>query len=194
MINHAHSHARPAQPAMDPSADPEQNLEEEQNEPLVDVPVLGTGRELSEAARQLIDQGRTRFKSLSVFEFVPCNYEVLWDILDSLPRGRFCELGSGWGIATGLAEILGFEAQGVEIAPELVAASRQLLADNHLRANVAQGDYLQRQDHADVYFTYAWPSHMRLIDQHFLDLAQPNGRLLYCTGQNDIRCKMLASR
>lgn len=186
------SYDRAAQPAISSNPEQEQNPEEVQNEPLVDVPVMGTGRELSEAARQLIDQGRARFKSLRVFEFVPCNYELFWDILDSLPRGRFCELGSGWGIATGLATILGFDAQGVEMAPELVAASRKLLADNHLQATIVQGDYLQRHDQADVYFTYAWPSHMRLIEQHFLSLAQLNGRLLYCAGQDDIRCKMLA--
>ncbi len=162
-----------------------------EDEPLVDVDVQGTGRRLSEAARQLIERGREQFKSVDVFDFVPSNYEMLWDKLDALPRGRFCEFGSGWGIATGLAELLGFEALGIELAPELVIASRQLLAEQGLKARIAQGDYLERRDQADVYFTYAWPSHMRLIEEHFVQLAVAGSQLLYCYGQNDIRCKVL---
>ncbi len=164
---------------------------EEQDEPLIDFELHGTGNELTEPARRLIEQGRARFKSVDVFAFVPSNYEMLWDMLDALPRGRFCEFGSGWGIATGLAELLGFEALGIELAPELVQASRNLLSEQGLRAQIVEGDYLKRRDQADVYFTYAWPSHMRLIERHFVDLNLPQSKFLYCHGQNDIRCKVL---
>jgi hypothetical protein len=162
---------------------------EEDTEPVIEIELVGTGRPLSEAARGLIEQGRARFKSVDVFAFVPSNYEVFWDKLDALPRGRFCEYGSGWGIATGLAELLGFEALGIELAPELVSASQKLLADQGLRACIEEGDYLERRDVADVYFTYAWPSQMRAIEQHFADIAPPGSKLLICHGQDDIRCK-----
>ena len=174
--------------------DPQQEChteEDEQTEPLVEIELQGTGREISESARRLIEQGRSRFKSVYVFEFVPSNYEMLWDKLDALPRGRSCEFGSGWGIATGLAEILGFEAMGIEFSAELVDASRKLLAENGLRARIEQGDYLERVDQADVYFAYAWPSQMASIERKFAELANPNSRFLYCHGQNDIRCKVL---
>ena len=165
--------------------------QDEQTEPLVEVDLQGTGRELSAPARRLIEQGRARFKSVYVFEFVPSNYEMLWDKLDALPRGRFCEYGSGWGIATGLAEILGFEAMGIEFSAELVDASRKLLAENGLRSRIEQGDYLERVDQADVYFTYAWPSQMASIERKFAEMAKPESKFLYCHGQNDIRCKAL---
>ena len=160
-------------------------------EPLKDLEIYGSGRALTEAAVQLLSEGRARFKSVYVFDFVPCNYEMLWDVLDGQSRGTFCEFGSGFGIATGLAELLGFDALGIELSPELVAASRDLLASQGLKARIDVGDYLQRRDQADIYFTYAWPSHMRLIEQHFYGIAKPTSKLVYCYGQDDIRCKVL---
>lgn len=162
----------------------------EDSEPLMEIDLPGTGRPLSDAARKLIEQGRKRFKSVYVFEFVPSNYEMVWDKLDGLPRGRFCEFGSGWGIATGLAELLGFQACGIEIASELVSASRALLSEHGLTARIDEGDYLARQDQADVYFTYAWPSQTPLIERHFLSVAPADSRLLICHGQDDVRCKV----
>jgi len=180
------------EPSNLPNADNQrpQPTHDEDMEPVIEVELVGTGRPLSEAARNLIEQGRARFKSVDVFSFVPSNYEVFWDKLDALPRGRFCEYGSGWGIATGLAELLGFEALGIEIAPALVSASQKLLTEQGLRARIEQGDYLARCDVADVYFTYAWPSQMRAIEQHFADIAPPGSQLLICHGQDDIRCKV----
>ncbi|MEZ6077234.1 MAG: hypothetical protein R3C56_16685 [Pirellulaceae bacterium] len=158
---------------------------------LVDLEIEGSGRALTDAAVQLLRDGRSRFPTVKVFDFVPCNYELFWDVLDGQPRGTFCEYGSGFGIATGLAELLGFEAVGIEQSPELVAASRDLLDAQGIQARIELGDYLQRRDLADIYFTYAWPSHMRLIERHFCEIAKPHTKLLYCYGQDDIRCKVL---
>lgn len=178
---------------MSPPNAHEEHESDEPIEPLVEIELPGTGRELSEPARSLIEQGRARFKSVHVFEFVPSNYEMLWEKLDALPRGRFCEYGSGWGIATGLAELLGFEATGIELSAKLVEASRKLLAENGLRARIEQGDYLERRDQADVYYTYAWPSQMPFLERHFVELALPDSKFLYAYAQNDIRCKVLRS-
>lgn len=174
-----------------PDSVPSDNALADSDEPLIDLEIQGSGRVLTNAALQLLSDGRSRFKTVSVFDFVPCNYELLWDILDGQPRGTFCELGSGFGIATGLAELLGFDALGIELASDLVTASRELLAAQGLTARIELGDYLQRRDQADIYFTYAWPSQMRLIEQHFCEIAKPNSKLLYCFGQDDIRCKVL---
>lgn len=188
--------ASPQPPAALPSPNsvpPGDDLADD-DEPLVDLEVQGSGRALTAAALQLLSDGRSRFKTVSVFDFVPCNYELFWDMLDGQPRGTFCEYGSGFGIATGLAELLGFDALGIELAPDLVTASRELLAAHGLKAHIELGNYLQRRDQADIYFTYAWPSHMRLIEEHFYETAKPNSRLLYCYGQDDIRCKVIRSR
>lgn len=176
-----------------PAASPVSREDEpaECDEPLVDIKIEGSGRELTNAALQLLSDGRSRFKTVNVFDFVPCNYEIFWDILDAQPRGTFCEYGSGFGIATGLAELLGFDALGIELSPDLVAASRDLFAAQGLKARIELGDYLQRRDMADIYFTYAWPSRMRLVERHFCAIAKPHTKLLYCYGQDDIRCKVL---
>lgn len=80
--------------------------------------------------------------------FIPSNYRAVHSALHYLTReglvtGRsFCEWGSGFGVVAGLAEIEGYEAIGIEIEPELVQASRRLLTDFDLSANVFEGSYL----------------------------------------------------
>ena len=64
-------------------------------------------------ALDFIAAGRSRFKSIDCFDFVPSDYDMAWRCLNALPRGRFCEWGSGFGIVTGLAEMLGFESYGI---------------------------------------------------------------------------------
>ncbi|WP_146398790.1 class I SAM-dependent methyltransferase [Planctomycetes bacterium CA13] len=169
----------------------ESNRPIDDEDALCEVDLEGTGRELTPLAQQFIEAGRASFKTVDEFGFVPSNYEMLWSKLDALPRGKFCELGSGFGIATGLAEILGFEAQGVEISPELVQASQTLLAKFGLLARIKCGDLLQWREQADVFFVYSWPGQVADIERMFAAIASPQTRLLICYGQDDMRCKML---
>lgn len=157
---------------------------------LVEVPTKLSDRSLSPQAVALIEQGRARFRTVDCFDFVPCNYELAWRVLDAVPRGRFCEWGSGFGIVTGLAELLGFEAQGVEIHPQLADASRRLLADLGLHARIETGDYLLDRFEAATYFVYCWPGVMGVTEERFLAVAAAGARLLICHGQDDIRCKV----
>ena len=55
--------------------------------------------------------------------------EVVYNVLCAIPRGRFCEWGSGMGVVTGLAETLGFNAYGIEINADLAAAADQFSAE-----------------------------------------------------------------
>ncbi|TWU21989.1 hypothetical protein [Novipirellula artificiosorum] len=158
---------------------------------LREVELAGTGRELTSLARQFLDAGRDRFDTVNVFDFVPSNYEMLWSKLDALPRGRFCEWGSGFGLATGLANLLGFDAIGIELSPELADASRKLLNRFDLEARIECDDYLQRIIKADVYFVYSWPSQIAAVERLYCESASPHAKLLICYGQDDIRCKML---
>jgi hypothetical protein len=157
---------------------------------LVEQPVAISDRPLSEAALAFIEEGRSRFRTVDCFDFVPSDYVLVWRTLDSLARGRFCEWGSGFGIATGLAEILGFDAMGIEIDSRVANASRQLLADFGLSAQIQTGDYLDIACQADVYFVYCWPGKMTETEARFKAIAPPNARLLICHGQSDIRCKV----
>jgi hypothetical protein len=148
---------------------------------------------LTRRATQFINEGLRRAQEIDCFDFIPSNYRVFHAVLAALPRGRFCEWGSGMGIATGLAEMLGFTAHGIEIDAPLAAASRRLLADFGLSATIDTGDYLQIDHPADVYFTYCWPSRMPAAEQRFLSAAPQHAQLLICHGAEDIRRKVKQS-
>lgn len=99
------------------------------------------------AARARIDAWFARPEHVSGIGFVPSDYEVVWRTLAGLQRQqpdarRFCEWGSGFGVVVGLGALLGLDAHGIELAAELVAASRVLLAGQGLRATIAQGSFV----------------------------------------------------
>jgi len=64
--------------------------------------------------------------------FVPSVPERVWAVLEEITRRQlpptrvFCEWGSGFGTATCLAALLGYEAYGLEIDAELVWRSRAI--------------------------------------------------------------------
>lgn len=79
--------------------------------------------------------------------FVPSDYEPVFRALRALRKQvpeahRFCEWGSGFGMVTGFAALLGFEAHGIEIDAALVDTARALLAEHGLRASVVHGSFV----------------------------------------------------
>ncbi len=160
---------------------------------LTEVPLAPALIELPARAQELIREGLSRARGIDCFDFVPCDYAIFYRTLAALPRGSFCEWGSGIGIATGLAELLGFRACGIEIHAELAAASRRLLADLGFSATIEGGDYLERSVRADVYFAYCWPGQILDLQQRFREIAPPGGRLLLAYGAAEIRCLAVVS-
>jgi hypothetical protein len=159
---------------------------------LLEVPLAPVVGAVPESAASFIGEGLRRSETIDCFDFIPSNYDVLYAVLGALRRGRLCEWGSGMGIGIGLAEILGFDACGIEIDAPLAAASRKLLADFGLSARVAAGSYFDVHRDADVYFNYCWPSQMQPVQDHFLSVARNHAKLLICHGAADIRCKVKA--
>jgi len=157
---------------------------------LVEHPVQFSDEPMSEAASAFVEEGRSRFKTIDCFDFVPSNYELVWRCLSAMPRGRFCEWGSGLGIVAGLSEMLGFDACGIEIDAKLAHAGRRLLNDFGLNARIVTGDYLVCDCAADVYFVYCWPSKIMATEARFEIGATVSSKLLICWGQSDIRCKV----
>lgn len=141
-----------------------------------------------------IEEGLRRAGRVDCFDFVPSSYERLHAVLAALGRGRFCEWGSGMGIGVGLAEGLGYDACGIEIHPELAAASRVLLADFGLRAEIATGSYFDLEREADVYFVYCWPGQKARTVAHFLETTPEHATLLVCEGASDLRVKRKTGR
>ncbi len=155
---------------------------------LLESPIPASQLEIPRRGRRLILDGLTRSRRINCFDFVPCSYSAFYNALANQPRGDFCEWGSGIGIATALAELLGFDAHGIEIDPALAAASRQLLAEHGFRATIRTGDYLQIEHPAHVYFVYCWPGQMEQVKQRFDRVAPSGARLLIAYGAEDIRC------
>jgi len=159
---------------------------------LSEIPLNSKIRAIPKSASQLIDEGLHRSKTIDCFDFVPSDYQVVYAVLYSIPRGRFCEWGSGIGVITGLADMLGFDACGIEINDQMATASRKLLADFGLSATIKTGDYFEISHDADIYFTYCWPGQMLRVEQHFFSATQTHARLLICHGAQEVRCKVKA--
>lgn len=157
---------------------------------LKEIKLNSTVRGISKRVSEFIDEGLRRSKAIDCFDFVPSNYEVVYSVLDTMPRCRFCEWGSGIGIVTGLATMLGFDACGIEINEEMASASRELLVDFGVSAVIKTGDYFEIIHDADIYFTYCWPGQMTRVEQHFVCSTQTHARLLICHGAEDVRCKV----
>lgn len=85
---------------------------------------------------------------LRIPKYVPSNPEMVYAAIYNLKENTqlrgdtFCEWGSGFGIATGIASLVGMEAYGLEIEPELINRSRKLAADMNVPMTILDSDYL----------------------------------------------------
>lgn len=106
---------------------------------------------VDERLQALFDEGRRIFGSFesevrrhTFHTFVPGDYECVLSALRQVRRGRqrFLELGSGTGVITIAADLLGYEACGIEIDAELVEVARHLAARYGSAARFATGSFL----------------------------------------------------
>ncbi len=122
----------------------------------IDIPDSLRRIPLSQRAASLIDAANERIEAFmladqSVIEnFVTCDFHLFdqaltWIEQNHLMAGnRFCELGSGFGVATMLAAIRGMESVGIEIEPVLVAQSADLADDLDVEARFFSGSFVPR--------------------------------------------------
>jgi len=75
--------------------------------------------------------------------FVAADYEVVLEALlrHRGPGLRFLEWGSATGVITVMADLLGFEAYGIELDPDLVATARDLARKFDSRAQFAAASF-----------------------------------------------------
>jgi hypothetical protein len=96
--------------------------------------------------------------------FVPSDFAGAYGVLAALaesnlaPGTRFCEWGSGYGVVTCLAAMAGFDACGIEIDADLVAAARELAADFDLPAEFVRDSFIPPGGEAlaDVAGSFSW--------------------------------------
>lgn len=76
--------------------------------------------------------------------FVPCDHRAAFEALQGLRRraSTFLEFGSAAGVVSIMAELLGFEAYGIEIEPRLVQCSRELARQFGSRATFVEGSFV----------------------------------------------------
>ena len=76
--------------------------------------------------------------------FVAADYDVVRAVLESLPsKGqRFLEWGSASGVITVMADVLGFQAFGIELDASLVRTAREFASRHQSQARFAVGSFL----------------------------------------------------
>ncbi len=134
--------------------------------------------------------------------FVPGDYRYAFQILQWLLRTQaaaqgaaFLEWGSGQGMVTILAALLGYDAVGVEIDAALVRESRELAARYDTQARFEQGSYDPASSGLKVFtakkravvYVYPWPGEEPFFLRLFAETADPGAFLLMCLGPEDIR-------
>ena len=81
-------------------------------------------------------------------KYVPSDPVLFYKVLSSitrndLPLGKvFCEWGSGFGVCTCIAAMLGYESFGLEINPKLAGYSREMAEDLGIPAQILETSYL----------------------------------------------------
>ncbi len=142
---------------------------------------------------------------------------ALQSVRRMLPDVRsFLEWGAGFGVATGIAALLGMEAYGVEIEPDLVDTGRQLLSDHGVRAQIVCGSFVPSEfqdsenlsdlesrivlhgepayQHMDMdlsdfelVFAYPWPTEVELYLRMFEHGADHGAHLLLASNAEGAR-------
>ncbi len=116
-----------------------------------EVGVIRPDSEVLARVRGVMDEGRELWRRFDRdvrrrrwHPFVPADYERSLRTLLALrePGRRFLEWGSAMGVITIMADLLGFEAYGIELDAELVAVARELARRHGSGARFAQGSFL----------------------------------------------------
>lgn len=152
-----------------------------------------------------------------VYSFVPSDFALVYGALRHVadahlaPGGLFCEWGSGAGVVTCLAALVGFEACGIEFEPALVDLAIALARHHHLKAGFCHGNFVPHGgqkiaeqvsefewlaiggpdpyeqmdlqiDDFDIVFVYPWPGEERVVECLFDRFAAAGSLLMTYNG------------
>ncbi|CAA9376859.1 MAG: hypothetical protein AVDCRST_MAG89-5070 [uncultured Gemmatimonadetes bacterium] len=112
--------------------------------PGVDAELRARISALSEEGWEIWRRFDTEVRQNEWHPFVPADYEVVLDALITLraPGLRFLEWGSATGVITIIADLLGFEAYGLELDADLVGVARGLAERYGSSAKFVAGSFI----------------------------------------------------
>ena len=157
-----------------------------------------------------------------IHSFVPSDFPLVYSALCHVADGHlapgplFCEWGSGAGVVTCLAAMVGFDACGIEFETDLVELSIRLARHYLLKAGFCRGNFVPHGgqkiaeevrefewlavggpdpydqmgleiDDFDVVFAYPWPGEERVIERLFDRFASNGALLMTYNGAEGIR-------
>jgi predicted O-methyltransferase YrrM len=201
--------------------------------PLVPIDLLPDPAPLPAAARSLLADAALQIerylaaRAPGACGFVPCDHELVYRSLRTLRREqpdarRFCEWGSGFGVIAALAAMLGYEAHGIEVDRDLVAAAHALLRAHGSAARIWLGSFVPEGagsgwqsdldartvlsqadayddmeldiDDFDVVYAYPWPGEEEQYGELFEDRAAPGALLVTFSQLEGIRAYRKTAR
>ena len=201
--------------------------------PLKDLPLLPNPHTLPGDVRAFLEEADRRIERFQqerhIPGFVASDFVAVYGALkylassDLAPGSLFCEWGSGFGVVTCLAALLDFDACGIEIEGELVAAAEQLAEDFEMPVEFFHDSFIPagspvRLDHEntfswlttershhqaedrlgpgdyDVIFAYPWPDEEGIIETLFERHAAPGAVLATYHSFGDIRLQRKIAR
>jgi hypothetical protein len=190
--------------------------------PDVARPPADVRRFLREARRRV----RRFQRSRDIPAFAGCDFTLVYAALRAIegrPPGQwFCEWGSGFGVVSCLAVMLGLEAWGIEAEGELVGAARRLADDFSLPAEFVRGTFIPAGAEAgltrgrefawlsravrsgyeamglgleefDLVFAHPWPDEEALVAELFEGHARAGAMLLTYHADGELRLREKAT-
>jgi hypothetical protein len=185
--------------------------------PLLELPLATTTARPPADVRRFLREASRRIRRVQRAEqipaFAPSDFGAVYGALcevegaGELPGRWFCEWGSGLGVVSCLAAMVGLGAWGIETEPALVRAARRLADDFGLGVEFVCGSFIpagaRREllvgrefawlgtegrcghealgislDEFDVIYAYPWPDEESLVEQLFEGHARPGALLL----------------
>ena len=105
-------------------------------------------RDLLDDADDRVERFHFEHREKPIPAFVACDFVAAYHALRQITElnlsagGRFCEWGSGIGSVTCLAALLGYDAIGIEIEPDLVETAISLADDHTIEAEFVHGSFV----------------------------------------------------
>ncbi|MGH7504466.1 MAG: hypothetical protein ACRELX_02395 [Longimicrobiales bacterium] len=112
--------------------------------PELDAALLARIAILQAEGRAIRDRFEVEVRQHDFHPFIPADYDCVLEALLGVraPGLRFLEWGSGSGVITIMADLLGFDAAGIELDASLVAIARDLARRHDSRARFVEGSFL----------------------------------------------------